>query len=135
STTGSGSITLNAGISAGTATVTLNSVGTIAQNAGVITAATLTGGSVGGSAFPDANLVGSFSGFSNTGSGNVSLTNGQALSASNLTNTFGNIALTTTAGGLTLSGNVTLDGTNGTLTLASAGAIDQTGGAITTGIL
>lgn len=113
----------------------LASAGTIAQSSGTITAAMLSGSSVGGAALNGANQVGKFFGFGNTGSGGVSLTNAAALQAGALSNSVGNISLTTVAGSLTLIGDVTVDGTTGTVALNSAGTIDQTGGAITAGLL
>src|SRR6185437_5848233 len=109
--------------------------GTIAEAGGIITAGTLGGSSIGGATLTGVNAIDTFSGFKNTGSGDVSLTNGQALAAGAITNTVGKVTLTTTAGGLTLTGDIALDSGTGILTLISAGAIDQIAGAITAGSL
>src|SRR5205814_7515607 len=129
----SGGLTLGRDITASGNTVTLNSVGSITQSSGIITAATLTGSSVGGAVLNDANLLATFGRWSNTGSGLLSITNAQALATAGTINSAGNLTLTTTAGGLTLGGDVTASGN--TVTLTSAGTITQSSGIITAGTL
>jgi filamentous hemagglutinin family protein len=135
-TTTAGGITFGGGVTANGQTVTLNVAGAIDQTNGVITAAILTGNSVGGATLTDANAVGTFGPFSDTGTGNItglSLTDGQALQTAGLVSSTGPLILTTTQGGLTLSGNVTAAGE--TVTLNSAETITQGAGVITAGIL
>ena len=86
-TTGTGNIVLD---SAGDLTLT-NAVGSAAEveldagraisesSAGTITATTLTGSSVTGATLDGANQIGVLGSFSNTGSGDFSLTDAQAL--------------------------------------------------------
>ncbi|MDB5481350.1 MAG: hypothetical protein JWO83_2403, partial [Caulobacteraceae bacterium] len=136
--TGGGPLTLLANVSAAGGTVDLLSAGALSQTAGIITAGTLTGSSAGGASLADANLVDNLGAFTNTGVGNVSITDAKA---SGLTVTgavdggAGNtLTLTTTnAGPLTLSANVSAVG--GKVDLVSAGALNQTGGVITTSTL
>ena len=69
-----GPLTVAANVTAIGGTVDLISAGALTQTAGVITTATLTGSSVGGASLTGANLFDSLSGFTNTGVGNVSIT-------------------------------------------------------------
>ncbi len=85
------------------------SAGRIEQTAGTITAARLSGGSVGGASFADVNAIGTFGSFRNRSSGDVTLRNGQALivdGTAGAVASAGNITVTTTAGGLTLEGAI-----------------------------
>jgi filamentous hemagglutinin family protein len=134
--TTTGGLTLSSNVTAVGETVTLTSAGAINQTAGVITAAILTGSSVGGATLTQGNAVGALGPFSDTGTGNtpgLSLTDGQALQTAGLVSSTGPLALTTTTGCLTLGGDVTASGQ--TVTLTSAGAISQTGGLITAATL
>ena len=97
-------------------TVVLNSGGTIAQSAGTISAATLTGNSTGDTMLTGANRIGTLGTFN---AANFSLTNAQALAVNGpLTTTggTGSIGLTTTSGAL----NVDKDLSGGAITLSSA---------------
>ncbi len=126
--TTSGDLVLAAGLTAGT-TVTLSSAGTISQVAGVITADTLTGSSVDGATLNEANLLTHLGAFSNTGTGDLALTNAQTLNVIGAVDAgTGALALTTTSGDLALAAGLTA-GT--TVTLTSAGTINQTAGVIT----
>src|SRR5207253_5300365 len=84
-------------------TVALNAPGPIFQTvgSGAITANTLTGSSVGGLALNSANAISNLGQFDNTGSGDIQLTNAQALTVSGNVNAaqgdFGNITLKTTS--------------------------------------
>ncbi|HET6197338.1 MAG TPA: hypothetical protein VFE12_16370, partial [Acetobacteraceae bacterium] len=116
-------------------TVNLTSAGAIDQTGGAIIAGAVTGSSVGGTDLDGANQVGVFSGFTNTGSGDVGLINARALAAGSLTNTAGNLTLTTTTGDLALLGDLTVNAASGTVTLTSAAGITQPLGKITAGSL
>jgi filamentous hemagglutinin family protein len=136
--TSTGGLTLNSNVTAIDRTVTLISAGTIDQTAGVITAATLTGSSVGGATLTDGNAVGVLGPFSDTGTSNttgLSFTDGQALQTSGVVSSTGQVTLTTTTGGITLGGDVTAGAGTQAVTLSSAGGISQTGGVIDAGAL
>jgi hypothetical protein len=132
-------LTLGGNMTAAGNTVTLTATGAIDQTAGIITAATLTGSSVGGATLTRANRVAALGAFTDTGAGNVTgfnFTDAQALSTTGAVQTSGGIALTTTGGtssSLTLGGNLTATGN--TVTLTATGAIDQTAGVITAATL
>ena len=119
-------------------TLTLNTTGSIDQIAGVITAVSFKGSSVGGASLTDANQFDTLAGFTNAGAGAVSITDAKptgmmvtGLVDAGLGNT---LTLTTANGGpLTLSANVSAAG--GTVDLVSAGVLTQTGGGITTATL
>ena len=126
-----GTLTLAANITAG-GTVSLGSVGPIAQISGVITAGALTGGSAGGASFTGANQFGALSGFTNTSGGNLAVVDAFAagLMVTGAVNAgAGNIlSLTTTGGPITLAAS--LFSPSGVVDLSSASAINQTGGVI-----
>lgn len=136
-----GAIAINAAITgsnSGSALV-LNSGAAISQT-GVITVGTLSGSSVGGASLTAANAFNSLAGFTNTGAGNVSITDAKATGltvTSAVDAGSGNtLILTTTNGGsLTLSANVNAVGGGGTVDLVSAGTVSQTSGVITTSTL
>ncbi len=135
-TTTKGNLTLGGEVTANGQTVALTAAGMISQTAGLITAGTLTGSSVGGATLNLANAVGTLGPFSDTGTGNttgLTFTDGQALQTAGRVSSTGPLTLTTTVGSLTLGGDVSAN--NQTVTLASAGAIDQTAGVITAGTL
>ncbi|HEX3883807.1 MAG TPA: MBG domain-containing protein [Stellaceae bacterium] len=136
-TTGAGSnLTLSNNLTANGKTVALNAAGTITQPAGIITAATLTGGSVGGATFDQNNAAATFGAWSDTGTGSagVSFLDAQSLATTGtVSSASGPVALTTTAGNLTLNGNLTAAGN--TVTLNSAGTITQPSGFITAATL
>ena len=114
-TTTSGNISLQGAVDAAGQTLTLTSLGTISQGvAGIITASTVTGSSVGGATLTEANLFANLGAFTNTGAGDLSITDAKA-------------------SGLTINAAVGIG--TGTLTLTSSGAIDQTAGTITAGTL
>ena len=121
----------------GGAAVTLNSSGTISEGGGAVvsTTGTLSGSSVGGASLTNANLVGIFGPWSNTGSGLLSFTDAQALVTAETISSVGNLTLTTTGASsdLTVGGNVTASGN--TVTLTSGRAIIETGGTITAATL
>jgi filamentous hemagglutinin family protein len=136
-TTTSGNLVVGAALTAGT-TVMLNSSGTLTeQSGGLISAATLSGSSVGGATLNQTNLVTDFGPFTNTGPGGLTLTNGQPLNVTGALGAgAGGLALTTTGAGsnLTLGGNLAAPGQ--TVTLNSAGTItEQPGGIITAAML
>ena len=132
---GTGStLSLNGNVSASGNMVTLNSAGAITQAAaGIVTAGTLTGSSVGGATLSGANLVTSLASFTNSGSGQLSVTDAQSLATTGPVSSAGSLTLTTTTGNLTLGGDVTAS--SGTVTLASAGTIGQSSGIIDPGAL
>jgi len=101
----------------------------ISQGAGVITAGTLTGGSVGATTLADANQISTLGSFTAAG---FNLTNASSLVVTGVLDGGASTTLTTTAGNLAINGVV--NGT--TTTLTSAGAITEgAGGAITAGTL
>ncbi|OOG61229.1 hypothetical protein B0E46_14590, partial [Rhodanobacter sp. B04] len=111
-------------------TTTLTSAGAITEGAaGVITADTLMGSSLGATTLNGANLIGTLGSFS---AANFALTNAQGLTVVGPLNGGASTSLATTSGDLAINGAV--NGT--TTTLTSAGAITEgTGGAITAGTL
>ncbi len=130
-TTGAGSnLTLNAGLTAAGNTVTLNSAGTITQPSGVITAATVTGSSVGGASMPSGNNVAIFGPWSDTGAGSTGIlfTSGVTLTTAG--------AISSASGGVTLSAItepdliLNSDVSGSTVTLLADGNINQTAGGI-----
>ncbi len=134
STTTSGNITLNQPIAAGAAGVMLNSAGTISETTGAITAATLSGNSVGGANFGpnfgQDNSVVKFGPFSDSG-GDITLVNGQDLTVVGPLNTTGNLFLSANSNSkadLTLSS--TIAGADVTL-FANGNIIETAGGSIT----
>jgi hypothetical protein len=114
-------------LNAGTGGVTLDSTGKIAETAvGSITAASLTGSSVGGAVFTGANTIGTLDAFTNTGANSISLTDGEALTVSGAVSTgTGNIMLTTTSGGIDIADELTA---GNRVYLDSAGTISESGG-------
>jgi hypothetical protein len=137
-TIGGGSLTLAANLTAGGGSVDLLSGGPISQTSGAITTSVLTGSSAGGASLTDANLFDTLAGFTNTGVGNVSITDAQAtgltVSADVDAGTKGALTLTATGGGLlTLAANLTAGG--GAVDLVSSGAISQASGVITATVL
>jgi hypothetical protein len=121
---------VGAGLSAGT-TVTLTSAGTITEPAGgSITAAALTGSSVGGTALNQPNLLTNLGPFTNAGAGGFSLTDGQTLNVTGAVDAgTGGLALTTSSGNLVVGAGLTA-GT--AVALNSAGTITEpAGGSIT----
>src|SRR5579859_701229 len=138
-----GAIALNAtiaGSNSGSALV-LNSGAAITQTAGgAITVGTLSGASVGGASLTAANLFDTLAGFTNTGVGNLSITDAQhtGLTVTGAVDAgAGNtLSLTTTSGGsLTLSANLSAPAAGGAVNLVSAGTLSQTSGIITTATL
>ncbi|WP_172969599.1 filamentous hemagglutinin N-terminal domain-containing protein [Rhodanobacter sp. T12-5] len=149
SLTGHGGVALNNNVTAA-GTLGLFSGAAISQGAGIITAGSLIGSSVGNTTLGQANKIGTLGHFS---AANFSLNNAWTLSVNGpLTTTgdTGNISLKTTSGdlivhadlaggavALTSAGNLALTknlkGT--TVALSSGGNLDQSGGIITAGVL
>jgi filamentous hemagglutinin family protein len=77
--TTAGNLSLGADVNGTGQTVTLTSAGTIGQTAGVVTADTLTGSSVGDTSLLDANVITKLAAFTTTGSGKFSLKDTSAL--------------------------------------------------------
>ncbi len=118
-----GGLTLNAAVQ--TATATLTAAGALTEGAnGQVVATTLTG-SASSASLGGTNHVGTLGGFSTTNG--FALTNAQGLAVAGPVTDGQSVALTTTAGGLTLAGNVTAP----SVTLTSAAAVNQTGGGVT----
>ncbi len=120
-------LTLGADVTTG-GTVTLTSADRISQQAGIITAQTLTGSSSGGADLRQANKFAILDAFSNT-SGELLITDAQSLLTVNtIAAGTGNTTLTTTGAGsnLILGGDFTAS--VGIVTLNSAGTITQLGG-------
>jgi hypothetical protein len=112
------------------ATVDLVSSGTISQNSdGIITATTLTGGSVGGTTLNGANQITDLGAFTNSGAGGFALTDGKTLTINDAVNAgTGSLSLTTVGAG----SNIAIDKSataGGAATLASAGTIAEGSGA------
>ncbi|RAN82218.1 hypothetical protein B5P43_11205, partial [Bacillus sp. SRB_336] len=149
SLTGHGGVTLNGNVNAA-GTLNLVSGAAISQGAGIITAGTLTGSSVGDTTLNRANKIGTLGSFS---AANFSLINAQALTVNGPLGTTGNagaIALETTGGALAVNadlvgGSVALTSASNlalsknlqgsTVALVSGGSITQGGGVITAGTL
>jgi hypothetical protein len=149
SLTGHGGVALNNNVTAA-GTLGLFSGAAISQGAGIITAGSLIGSSVGSTTLGQANKIGTLDHFS---AANFGLNNAWTLSVNGpLTTTgdTGNISLKTTSGdlivhadlaggavALTSAGNLTLTknlkGT--TVALSSGGNLNQSGGIITAGVL
>ncbi len=111
-------------IATGTAgEVTLNDSSTIAESStGAIYANALTGSSVGGTTLNGSNVIGILGMFTNTVSGGFALTDGETLAVDGPLIAGGNIALTTTSGGIAI--NTPLNAP--TVTLSSTGSVTQT---------
>jgi fibronectin-binding autotransporter adhesin len=122
-----GPLTIGASLSAG-GTLSLGIAGPIAQTGGIITAGNLTGFSIGGAAFTDANQIQRLGAFTNSGSGGFALTNGRALDVIGTVNAgTQDLTLTTTAGALALDAPLVA---GGIVSLTSAGALTQAAGTI-----
>ncbi|MGN6706805.1 MAG: two-partner secretion domain-containing protein, partial [Rhodanobacter sp.] len=93
-------LALNNNVTA-TGTLGLFSGAAISQGAGVITAGTLTGSSVGSTTLTGANLIGALGNFT---AANFALTNAQALAVSGAVNGGASTVLETTAGNLAING-------------------------------
>ena len=124
----SGNLALSQPVNTGSGAVSLTSTGTITEPAGgLISAATLTGTSVGGTTLNQTNLLTNLGPFTDGGAGGFALTNGQTLNVTAAIGAgTGGLALTTTSGNLVLGAG--LAGT--TVTLTSAGTITEPHGAI-----
>jgi hypothetical protein len=112
-------LTVTGTVNIGTGTLTLASAGTIGADTATITAAILTGSSVGGASFDNAaNAIGTFGPFSNTAGGDITLADSQSLT---VTGTFslGTATLTLASAGTISADTATI--TAGTLTGSSAG--------------
>jgi predicted aspartyl protease len=143
-TTLGGGLSLFAAVSAPGGVITLTSAGPISQTA-PITAATLTGSSVGGAALSyQSNSFDNLGAFTNTGVGDVVISDtnfdGAGLTVTGAVDagfgnalTLNNFAFDGPSGPLTLAADVTAAG--GTVNLNSATAIIQTAGAITAATL
>lgn len=99
-TTTSGGLTLGGDVSSSGQTVTLRSAGTIAQSAGVVTAGTLTGNSVGNATFGQNNAIANLASFA-TSNGDLRLNNGIALNITGPVNTGTGTANLTVGGAIT----------------------------------
>ena len=118
-----------------TGAANLQASGTITEQSGAaITAGALGGDPIGGATLTQANQVGTFESFSNSG-GTLSFTDARALTVENIIAVAGPVTLTTTGSGsnLSLAGSVQASGQ--TVTLVSAGTITETGGVITAATL
>jgi filamentous hemagglutinin family protein len=124
SLTDDSNLNIESTIDAGTAT--LVDTGSITESTGAIDATKLRGSSVGGAAFNSANLIGTLGVFTNSGAGGIALTDGEKLVVGGTVNAgTGNLALTTTGAGSTISFNDKVTA-GGTLVLNSSGAIGET---------
>ena len=116
-------------------TVTLTSADTIGQSGGIITAATLTGSSVGDTTMNKANKITDLGAFTTSG-GNFALTDAQALTVNGAVDTdvTPGTTNTATAGALTLNSDLAIDAdlTGSTVDLISAGVITEGSGAVIT---
>src|SRR5262249_8946877 len=131
-TGGFNSIVLGGNVSAPGNTVTLTSAAGISQNAGVISAATLSGNSFNVASLTGANQVGTF-GPLTAGGTLLSFTDAQSLTVTGVSDA-ANVTLTTTGAGsnLTIAGDITA---GGAMALDVAGTIAQTGGVISAATL
>jgi filamentous hemagglutinin family protein len=121
--TTSGGIAVEGQLTAG-AQATLNSAGTLAESgSGAISAGSLTGSAVGGATLNGANQIATLDAFTNTGSGNFALTDGQTLIVGGAIGVGGgNLALTITSGGLAIDAALNAS----TVVLSSTGSVTQT---------
>jgi len=118
-----GGISITDVLSTGTNNLTLSSGGAISQSA-AITAGLLTTVSAGGAVLNAANAVGSFNA-TNTGSGNIELTNTAApLSVTGISQAGGGDVTINNTGAISVGGATV---TGGNLTLTASGTIGQTG--------
>ena len=108
--------------------MTLTSAGTISDASNVITAATLSGSSVGGATLTGANVVNKLGAFTTTSSGTLSFTDSLALTVTGIVTTAGNMTLTDTA-----AGGITTTLTTGTLSTGGNGNITLTADAVSLG--
>ena len=126
-----GNIVLSGDINTGAAgAVDLISTGSISQTAGVITATSLAGSSVGGASLIGANVFDSLTGFVNVAGGNVAINDTSALTVTGAAINFdgaGDLTLTTT-GTLTLAAPVRAP--VGTVSINAGGVITQSFGLI-----
>jgi filamentous hemagglutinin family protein len=135
-TVGAGhSLTLAGPVTVGGLATLTSAGGIVESGAGVLSAGALTGSAVGGIVMAGANVISALQGFTNTGSGNIALTDAEVLNITGTVNETppqGLVAITTTAGGLTVgnSGVVTADVVTfdvaGEATESSKGQIDCT---------
>ena len=123
----SGDIVLNGDINTGAGAVDLLAKGTIAQTSGVITAGSLSGSSAGGASLTDANQFDNLTGFVNTGSGAVSVTDarstGLLVSGTLTTVPSENLTLSSTGGPVVLDTPLLIGG-GGTLVLSAASLLE-----------
>lgn len=121
-------LSIDGPINAGTNGVTLDIAGTLGESGSArIVAGSIQGSSVGGATLTNANLIGSVGGFTNSGAGGFSLTDGEALTINGAINAgTGDLDLTTTGSGHGMSISQTLT-TSGTAALISAGTIISSG--------
>lgn len=126
-TTTSGGLGVNGALTG--ATVALNSAGAITQGSGgSVNATTLTGSSNGGTTL--SGQFGTLGNFSNTGAGNLSLSDAAALSVTGTVSSSNALNLTTTGSGHAMTLTGALSGTS--VALTATGAISQTAGSIIT---
>jgi hypothetical protein len=133
-TTGAGSnLALQGGLTAAGNTVRLSSAGTVTQTGGIITARTLTGGSVGGATLADGNLVANFGTWNDTaggvGSTGIQFADGQTMTTTGTIFSAGPVSLSAIFDpDLVLNTDIV---SGGVVTLFANGNISQTGGGIT----
>ena len=122
-----GALAITGVVNAGAGAVTISDAGTITETgAGAIEAASFTGGAVGGASLGGANLIGSITGFTNSGAGGFALTDGEALALSGaIAAGSGALTLTTTGTGQGLSDGAALTG-GGAIMLDASGPITIT---------
>ncbi len=118
-TTTSGNLTI-ANVLSATGAASLNSAGTLKESgSGAIKAASLNGGSAGGTTLNGANKIATLNAFTNTGAGGFALSDGETLTVNGAVNSgSGNLALVTTSGSIALHSQLTA-GNQATLTSAS----------------
>ncbi len=112
---------------AATGSVSLNSGGALAQTAGVIRAAALSGSSVGGASLGGANEVATLTGFTNAGSGDVTIATAAPLSVTGVYSVAAGSFSATSGGPLTIDGATASAGQQ--IVFRSTGGISLAGGA------
>jgi filamentous hemagglutinin family protein len=124
-----GSLDIDKKISSSAGVVTLTSGGTIAETgSGVIDAKALTGSSVGGATLNGANMIGTLDGFTNSGAGGFTFSDGEGLNVADAVNAgTGNLSLTDNSG---MSINAPINALTGNISLNGATSI---GGSVTAG--
>ena len=130
----SSSLSITGLVSIGSGQLTLTDTGSVSETgAGAIDAGHLAGGAATGASLNGANLVSHLNGFTVSGTGDLSLTDGQTLDVvAPVSVNNGTLSLTTTAGNIDFQGSVSANAVN---LVSAAQALEFSTGAIATGLL